>query len=89
MDGLTGLFLPKTSAARAGENVLSSLDLAAVSQEIQRSIQNLKNDQGGGGDVLLVIDQIDLMLAVGGDQTGAVTLGDMLMGLREVHQPFP
>jgi elongator complex protein 6 len=85
VDGLTGLFLPKTSAARAGENILSSLDLGVVSSEIQRSIQSLKDGYGGGGDVFLVIDQIDLLLAAGGDQIGAVKLGDMLVGLREVH----
>ena len=85
MDGLTGLFLPKTSAPRPGENVLSSLDLQVVSREIQRSIQSLKDGHSGGGNVVLVIDQIDLLLAAGGDQIGAVKLGEMLVGLREVH----
>jgi len=34
--------------------------------------------------VVLVIDQLDLLLAAGGDQIGAVAIGEMLMGLREV-----
>lgn len=83
MDGLTGLFLPKPSSSRGGEKTLSSPELAAVSGEIQRTIQNLK-DAEGGGNVVLVIDQLDLLLAAGGDQVGAVNLGEMLIGLREV-----
>ncbi|KAE9370629.1 hypothetical protein N431DRAFT_559749 [Stipitochalara longipes BDJ] len=85
VDGLTGLFLPKTSTVRTGKSVLNSLDLAAVSREIQRSIQSLKDAQGGG-NVFLLIDQLDLLLAAGGDQIGAVKLGEMLVGLQEeVH----
>jgi len=83
VDGLTGLFLPKTSVENARENALSSSDLAEVSGEIQRTIQSLK-DANGGGKVVLVIDQPDLLLAAGGDQIGAVAIGEMLMGLREV-----
>jgi elongator complex protein 6 len=84
VDGLTSLFLPKTSSIRTGENVLSSLELAAVSGEIQRSIQSLKNGHDGRGNVFLVIDQLDLLLAAGGERIGEVRLGEMLMGLREV-----
>jgi elongator complex protein 6 len=82
VDGLTGLFLP-TSAGRAEENVLSSPDLTTVSGEIQRSIQNLK-DFDGGGKLILIIDQLDLLLAAGGDQITAVSIRDKLIGLREV-----
>jgi elongator complex protein 6 len=82
VDGLTGLFLPKISAVRSEENTLYSPEFAAVSREIQRAIQSLKdNDEG---NIVLVIDQLDLLLAVGGDQIGSVNLGEMLMGLREV-----
>jgi elongator complex protein 6 len=83
VDGLTGLFLPKKSTAGKGENILSSPDLTAVSMEIQRSIQSLKDVEGG--NVVLIIDQLDLLLAAGGDQIGAVNVGDMVMELREVR----
>jgi elongator complex protein 6 len=62
---------------------LSSPDLAIVSGEIQNVIRSLK-DANGEGNVVLVIDQLDLLLAAGGDHVGAVDLGEMLIGLREV-----
>lgn len=83
MDGLTGLFLPKTSAVKTGGNVLGNPELPAVSSEIQHAVQSLKA-ASGEGNVFLIIDQLDLLLAVGGDRIGAVNLGEMLMGLREV-----
>lgn len=83
MDGLTGLFLPKISAVRGEENVLCSPEFATVSREIQRTIQSLKDTDED--NIVLVIDQLDLLLAAGGDQIGAVNLGEMLMGLREVR----
>jgi elongator complex protein 6 len=82
VDGLTGLFLPKISAVEGEENILCSPEFAAVSREIQRAIQSLKDTDEG--NIVLVIDQLDLLLAAGGDQIGAVNLGEMLMGLREV-----
>ncbi len=87
MDGLSGIFVPKThrtAVGRVWEKILSSPWLAYVSEEILGSIQSLKVSQSEGGKVLLVIDQLDLLLAAGGEQIGAVGLGDMLMGLREV-----
>jgi hypothetical protein len=84
VDGLTGLFLPKISAGKAAENVLSRPDLAAVSGEMQHNIQNLK-DAEGGGKVILIIDQLDLFLAAGGDQITAVSIEEMLISLREVR----
>lgn len=82
MDGLSGLFLPKTSTGGGEKHILSSPELEPVSGEIWRTIQSLKNV--GGGKVVLMIDQLDLLLAAGGDQIGAVKLGEMLTGLREV-----
>jgi hypothetical protein len=87
VDGLTGLFLPKSSAGRGRETILSSPELAALSGEIKHAIQNLK-DAEGGGNVILVVDQLDLLLAAAGDQIGAVNLGEMLTGLREVCGPL-
>ncbi|KAG4437077.1 hypothetical protein IFR05_007452 [Cadophora sp. M221] len=85
VDGLSGLFLPRqptTTTRRGGEKVLSSPGLESMAKKIQNGIEALQ----GTGKVLLVIDQLDLLLAAGGEHVGAVSLEDMLMGLREnVH----
>jgi elongator complex protein 6 len=52
--------------------------------EIQRSIQNLK-EAVGGEKIVLIIDQLDLILAAGGDKIRAVNIEQMLIGLREVR----
>src|SRR6187402_3010979 len=86
VDGLSGLFLSKyqkPSSARGAENVLTNPGLASISKEIQLAIQALRDAQGAG-KILLVIDQLDLVLATGGEQIGPVNVGEMLMGLREV-----
>lgn len=88
MDGLSGLFLPKQQKSlprRGGEKILSKSDLISVSEEIRRVVETLKAE---GGKVLLVIDQIDLLLAAGDDQVSAISLDEMLMGLREVCGRF-
>jgi elongator complex protein 6 len=87
VDGLSGLFLPKQLRAapgRVGEKILSDPSLASVSREVQTAIQALK-DSEGAGKIILVVDQLDLLLATGGNQFGSGDLGDMLMGLREVR----
>jgi elongator complex protein 6 len=52
--------------------------------EIQRSIHTLK-EAVGGEKIVLIIDQLDLILAAGGDQIRAVNIGEMLIGLQEVR----
>jgi elongator complex protein 6 len=87
VDGLSGLFLPKQLRAapgRVGEKILSEPSLASVSRELHNAAQALRNSEGAG-KTLLVVDQLDLLLAAGGDQIGSVNLGDMLMSLREVR----
>ena len=85
IDGLSGLFVSKQRASptNVGERILSSPSLDVVSEEIRGAIQALK-DASGGSKVLLVVDQLDLLLAAGGDQIDAVNVGEMLMGWREV-----
>jgi elongator complex protein 6 len=90
VDGLSGLFLPKQQmamAGKSGEKILSNPAFTSVSEEIQDVIQTLKDGQEGR-KIVLVIDQLDLLLATGGDQIGAVGLGEMLMGLREVCDSY-
>ncbi|KAL2065626.1 hypothetical protein VTL71DRAFT_3296 [Oculimacula yallundae] len=86
VDGLSSLFLPRqpsAAARRGGENVLSSPNLESVTKEIQGSIEALQTSQGGSR-VLLVIDQLDLLLAAGGEKMSAVEVSNMLTGLREI-----
>lgn len=82
---MSGLFLPKQKAVpvKARETTLGSPDFASVSGEILRACQALQ-DAEGAGKLLLVVDQLDLLLAAGGDQIGAVNVSEMLMGFREV-----
>jgi len=82
VDGLSGMFLPKQRVAtKAGETLLTDSNVNHVSTEIEKSIRILSE---GSGKVILVVDQLDLLLAAGGDQISASGLGDMLLRLREV-----
>lgn len=72
-------------AQRAGHAVLRSSDLSIVSQDLSNAISQLDGGQKqGGSKVALVVDQLDLLLAAGGEQVSAGKLMEMLMGLREV-----
>jgi len=81
VDGLSGLFIPKQNVRlNVGEKILSNPDLGSVAAEIQKAVQTLEE----GGKVLLVVDQLDLLLAAGGNHVGAVDVADMILGVREV-----
>jgi elongator complex protein 6 len=82
VDGLSGLFSPKQQqkAVPGGERILMNSRLQDIPKQILSEAQQLK----GSGKVLLVIDQLDLLLAAGGEGVDAVGMGNMLMGLREV-----
>ncbi len=67
-----------------GSVILSNSALASVRREIQGAIRELQEAQGPC-KILLVIDQLDLLLAAGGDQIRAAEIGEMLMDLREVR----
>lgn len=69
--------------SKGGERVLSSSSLSSVSGEIEEAIHGLQAD---GAKVTLVIDQLDLLLAAGGDQITAVGVGEMLTALQEVSR---
>lgn len=90
IDGLSGLYLPtqKAKSGREGQGVLSTPDLTAISTEIQNAIKHLSS-QDDTSKVLLVIDQLDLLLASGGERIGPVDVGDMLLELREVRYIIP
>ena len=89
MDGLSGLFLSNSQQpmlGKSGEKILRNSALASVSEEIQNAIQTLNTGQERE-KVVLIVDQLDLLLAAGGDQIGTVELGELLMALREVCKP--
>lgn len=86
VDGLSGLFLhrqPSATVRTGWEKILVQPGLENVAKEIQDSIEALQSSQVPGR-LLLVIDQLDFLLAARGDEVGAVKLEEMLMGLREV-----
>jgi len=88
VDGLSGLFLhrqPSATVRTGWEKILVQPGLENVAKEIQDSIEALQSSQVPGR-LLLVIDQLDFLLAARGDEVGAVKIEEMLMGLREnVH----
>jgi len=85
VDGLSGLFIPKQNVKlKVGEKTLSNSDLGGVAAEIQQAVQTLEE----GGKVLLVVDQLDLLLAAGGNHAGVVGVADMILSVREVCNKF-
>lgn len=64
--------------------MLQSTDLSALTKAITTTIQQLKGREPQG-KVLLVIDQLDLLLAAGGEAIKPGDLGDLLLTLREVN----
>ncbi|RDW64036.1 hypothetical protein BP5796_10538 [Coleophoma crateriformis] len=87
VDGLSGLFLPKQAAdsrVAPPQTILKSPELQNVASQILGGISQIK--AAASGKVLLVLDQLDLLLATAGDKSDVVALGEMLLELREsVH----
>jgi elongator complex protein 6 len=85
VDGLSGTFLPrqgKAISAKAGNVTLTNPSLVNVFEALQNAVKTLRNTQSA--KILLVVDQLDLLLATDGDAVGAVEMGELLMSLREV-----
>ena len=85
IDGLSSLFLPSNSRTAPPEDpsLIQGTDLGRIATKIKSAIQALKAQ---GGNVVLVIDQLDFLLASSNGQDGiiSITLGEMLMELRQV-----
>lgn len=85
IDGLSSLFLSSNTRAapREDPSLIQGNDLARIASKIKGAIQALKVQ---GGNVVLVIDQLDFLLASSNGQDGITpsTLGEMLMELRQV-----
>jgi elongator complex protein 6 len=86
IDGLSGLYLPHlgppTSTSEA-HNTLRSADLASIQSQIQEALRTSKANNDNG-KVILVIDQLDLLLATSCDKISAVAISNMLLELRQV-----
>jgi hypothetical protein len=83
------LFLPlptKAAPNKEGEVAIKSPELAKVYEDILGAVQTLQSSTDGqmGGKVILVIDALDLLLAISEHNAGPVEMGEMLMDLREV-----
>lgn len=85
IDGLS-LFLPSTSRAVPKEDpsLIQGNDLSRIAAKIKAAIQAQKAQ---GGDMVLVIDQLDLLLATSNGQDGITVsgLGDLMVELRQVR----
>lgn len=82
LDGLTGLFLPAQMQPHQQGMITNKSSDSAFSMIISE-ISALKGESES--KVLIVIDQLDLLLAAGGDGINAVKMGEMIMRLREVN----
>jgi elongator complex protein 6 len=91
VDGLTDLCMPSSDHGRkypvidaaSGRRVL----LAATTDHLRRTLEDAvahTHDSSPGTQVVLVIDQPDLLLAVAGDAMSGQDLRNTILGLRDV-----
>ncbi|KAF5023495.1 hypothetical protein F66182_4446 [Fusarium sp. NRRL 66182] len=81
VDGLTGLYgndKPATPGARK-ERVLRSTNIADVKKEIEGAIGDLRASRK-----VLIVDQLDVLLAVTDESTTSLTLQNLVLGLRNL-----
>jgi hypothetical protein len=64
------------------EKILRSTKLADIKKEVEGAIADLRASRK-----VLVIDQLDALLAVTDDSTTSLTLQDAVLGLRSVRFP--
>lgn len=86
LDGLTGLYLPNQQAPHESsdqDKILENPTLSGVAGEIQIAVKLLHSGIPGS-KTILIIDQMDLLLATGGNKITPVNLEEMLLGLRHV-----
>lgn len=84
VDGLTGTYgdsKPQTPGARK-ERVLRGTNLADIKKEIEGAIGDLKASRK-----VLIIDQLDALLAITDESTTSLTLQNLVLGLRSVSLP--
>jgi hypothetical protein len=77
VDGLEGLYVSQSQT----QKVMKSTD--QIIQLIRNAIRSLQS-YSSGGKTVLIIDQLDLLLALSGEELSPVQLSDILLDLREV-----
>jgi hypothetical protein len=77
VDGLEGLYVSQSQT----QKVMKSTD--QIIQSIRNAIRSLQS-YSSGGKTVLIIDQLDLLLALSGEELSPVQLSDILLDLREV-----
>ncbi|KAI9730030.1 MAG: hypothetical protein M1818_008299 [Claussenomyces sp. TS43310] len=87
VDGVSGLCLPRPcwEAQTRDATVLSDVRLESVHAEVLRAVGALRKGEGAGRrKVVLVVDQMDFLLAAGGEGVHAVALSALLMEWRQI-----
>jgi elongator complex protein 6 len=92
VDGLGELCLPKHQKqmgliSKEKPGVISSPSLVSALDSIRNSIRAL-GTAAAGGKTLLIVDQLDLLLATSGDDIGPVQVENALLALRQVSLDF-
>lgn len=88
MDGITGLCGPDVSSSRTSipaprkERIIKSTSVADIEKEIAGAISDL-----GASRKVLIIDQLDALLAITDESTTSQTLQNSLLSLRSVSRP--
>ncbi|KAH7304917.1 hypothetical protein B0I35DRAFT_145292 [Stachybotrys elegans] len=81
VDGLTGLFAGDASSSTTGnskERVLRSNKLDDISKELQAALGNVTASKK-----ILIIDQLDVLLAASGDDLTSIAVQNLVLLLRE------
>lgn len=97
VDGLGALFEPSPSPVRGpvspsgpgpgsgpGKRVLSTPTVDGLRKELEAAVAQLKPRSGHGSKTVLIIDQLDLLLAAAGHGLSSQDLHEMLLDIREV-----
>ncbi|KAF4907209.1 hypothetical protein CGCVW01_v012618 [Colletotrichum viniferum] len=83
VDGLSGLFSNAAPPPTKGRRTLRGAKIPDVQRELEAAVADVS---GGGGKVILVVDQPDFLLAATGEEVGGLVVKNMLLDLQEkVH----
>ncbi|KAI8195633.1 Elongator complex protein 6 [Colletotrichum sp. SAR 10_65] len=83
VDGLSGLFSNAAPPPIKGRRTLRGAKIPDVQRELEAAVADVS---GGGGKVVLVVDQPDFLLAATGEEVGGLAVKNMLLDLQEkVH----
>lgn len=88
VDGLTGLFLPGSGYEDKAPAWTVRLTSPRI-EDVSRAVQSVMDEIAArGGSVVLLMDQLDLLLAAAEGEATGLRLGEMMLDLREVSSGF-